>query len=237
LIGKKNKPESANTIESETAKDPDSQVLGKKSGIKNKDAQPAEKGSLSERLAAAESKADENYERLLRLTAEFENYKKRSEREMSDYRKFANESLMKEILPVVDNLERALAIECKQDDEAFKGLREGVEMTLKGLTDSLQKFGVVPLDAIGEPFDPNFHQAVSQEESDEHPDSTVTKELQKGYLINDRLLRPSMVIISRNPFETKKAGLEDSGDQLSGHSEEKPVENSEGTSKIKVTVH
>jgi molecular chaperone GrpE len=227
LIGKKSKTESANAIETEVA------TLGKK----GKKAQPAEEGSFPERLAAAESKSDENYERLLRLTAEFENYKKRVEREMNDFRKFANESLMKEILPVVDNLERALAIECKHDDDAFKGLKEGVEMTLKGLTDSLEKFGVVPLEAMGEPFDPNFHQAVSQEESDEHPDSTVFKELQKGYLINDRLLRPSMVIVSRRADQTKKGGLEDSGDQPSGHSEEKPAEDSKGGLKVKVTVH
>jgi molecular chaperone GrpE len=233
LIGKKNKPESANTSDSETAKAKDEQILGKK----KKEARPAEKASLSEQLAASETKAKENYERLLRLTAEFDNYKKRSEREMNDFRKFANESLMKEILPVVDNLERALAIECKHGNDAFKGLREGVEMTLKGLIDTLQKFGIVPLDAMGKTFDPNFHQAVSQEESDEHPDSTVLKELQKGYLINDRLLRPSMVIVSKRSVETKKAGVEDSKDQISEPSEENPADNAEGSSKVRVTVH
>lgn len=221
MIGKKNDPEFANTVESENAKERDKQALGKK----------------KKKAPAAESQTDENYDRLLRLTAEFENYKKRSEREMNDFRKFANESLLKEILPVVDNLERALAIECKHDNDAFKGLKEGVEMTLKGLTDSLEKFGVVPLEAMGEPFDPNFHQAVSQEESDERPDSTVSKELQKGYLINDRLLRPSMVIVSRRSDQTKKAGIEDSGDQPSGHSEEKPAEKAERSSKVRVTVH
>jgi molecular chaperone GrpE len=179
------------------------------------------KESLKERLQAAESKAEENYERLLRVTADFENYKKRMEREMNDFRKFANESLVKEILPMIDNLERALEIECEKDKDAFKGLREGVEMTLKGLRDGLKKFGVVPMEALEKPFDPNLHHAVSQEESDKHPENTVTQELQKGYMLGDRLLRPPMVVVSKKP-EAKEA-------------EESP--NHEHSSKVKVTVH
>ena len=233
MIGNKNKPESAKTTELESEKEKDKQSGGrKKKQIDDAD------GGLSEKLAAAESKAEESYERLLRITAEFENYKKRSEREMQDFRKYANESLVKEILPVVDNLERALAITCsKQDDEAFKGLRKGVEMTLKGLTDTLERFKVVPLEALGEPFDPNFHQAVSQEESTEHPDNTVCKELQKGYVINDRLLRPSMVIVSRRPEGTTKEDRKDSSDHRAEQPEEKSAANSKGGKKIKVTVH
>ncbi|OEU46451.1 MAG: nucleotide exchange factor GrpE [Desulfobacterales bacterium S3730MH5] len=157
------------------------------------------KQSLKERLEAAEKKAESNYERLLRMTAEFENYKKRSEREMNDFRKFANESLIKEILPVVDNLERALDTRNETNSDALEGIREGVEMTLKGLKDSLKKFGVAPMDALGKPFDPNFHQAVSQEEREGYAENTVSKELQKGYMLSDRLLRPSMVVISKMP--------------------------------------
>jgi len=154
--------------------------------------------SLEEQLEAAETKADENYDRFLRVTAEFENFKKRSQREIADYRKFANESVIKEILSTVDNLERALAIQ-KGGTEDFEGLRHGVEMTLMGLMDTLQRFGVSPLKSHGKPFDPNVHQAVSQEESEQHPDNTVSQELQKGYMLNDRLLRPSMVVVSKNP--------------------------------------
>ncbi len=177
--------------------------------------------SLKERLNVAESKAEENYERLLRVTADFENYKKRIEREMNDFRKFANESLVKEILPMIDNLERALEIEYEKDGDAFEGLREGVEMTLKGLRDGLKKFGVVPMEALEKPFDPNLHHAVSQEESDKHPENTVTQELQKGYMLGDRLLRPPMVVVSKRPETKGETESANHGD----------------ASKVKVTVH
>jgi len=154
--------------------------------------------SLEEQLEAAETKADGNYDRFLRVTAEFENFKKRSQREIADYRKFANESVIKEILSTVDNLERALSIQ-KGGADDFEGLRHGVEMTLTGLMDTLQRFGVSPLKSHGKPFDPNVHQAVSQEESEQHPENTVSQELQKGYMLNDRLLRPSMVVVSKKP--------------------------------------
>ena len=159
----------------------------------------AEEESLEEQFRAAEARAEENYDRLLRITAEFENYKKRMEREMNDFRKFANESLIKDILPIVDNLERALEIPNGNDENAFNGMREGVQMTLKGLQESLEKFGVVSIDSLDKPFDPNFHQAVMQEESEGHPDNTVSKELQKGYLMSERLLRPAMVVVSKKP--------------------------------------
>lgn len=155
--------------------------------------------SVEEQLGAADARAEENYNRLLRITAEFENYKKRMEREMNDFRKFANESLIKDILPIVDNLERALQIPYGNNESAFNGMREGVQMTLKGLLESLEKFGVVPIDSLDKPFDPNFHQAVMQEESEGHPENTVAKEFQKGYMMNDRLLRPAMVVVSKKP--------------------------------------
>ncbi len=155
------------------------------------------KESLRDRLNNAEAAAGENYERFLRVTADFENYKKRMEREMNDFRKFANESLIKELLPIVDNLERALAAQHGEDEDALEGMRQGVEMTLRGLMDSLKKFGVVPVETLEKPFDPNFHQAVSQEQSERYPENTVCQELQKGYMLNDRLLRPSMVVVSK----------------------------------------
>lgn len=158
-----------------------------------------EEKSVEEQLSAADARAEENYDRLLRITAEFENYKKRMEREMNDFRKFANESLIKDILPIVDNLERALEIPYGNNENAFNGMLEGVQMTLKGLLETLEKFGVVPIDSLDKPFDPNFHQAVMQEESEGHPENTVSKELQKGYMMNDRLLRPAMVVVSKKP--------------------------------------
>ncbi len=171
------------------------------------------KQSRRERLKAAEAGAQESHERLLRATAEFENFKKRSEREISNFRKFANESLIKEILPIVDNLERALATPYEQNEESFNAFRQGVEMTLKGLLDSLKTFGVVLVEALERPFDPNFHQAVSQEESDRYPEGTVTKELQKGYMLRDRLLRPAMVLVSKRSDAKARVESEDLEDE------------------------
>ncbi len=190
---------------SETHKD---EELDDISPVKPEETSGDEK-SLEGQLEAAKTKAGENYDRFLRVTAEFENFKKRSQREMADYRKFANESVIKEILSTVDNLERALSIQ-KGDTEDFEGLRQGVEMILTGLMDTLKRFGVSPLQSHGKPFDPNVHQAVSQEESEQHPENTVSQELQKGYMLNDRLLRPSMVVVSKMP-DTK------------GQSEEKEI--------------
>ncbi len=157
----------------------------------------AEEESLEERLGAAEARAEENYDRVLRITAEFENYKKRMERETNDFRKFANESVIKDILPIVDNLERALEIPYGNNEKAFQAMREGVQMTLKGLLNSLEKFGVVPIESLDKPFDPNFHQAVMQKESEGHSENTVSEEFQKGYMMRDRLLRPAMVVVSK----------------------------------------
>lgn len=160
--------------------------------------------SLEGRLEAAELKAKENYDRLLRITAEFENYRKRMEREMNEFRKFANESLVKDILPTVDNLQRALETHPGNQEKSTDGMREGVEMTLKGLLGSLEKHGVEPIEALEKPFDPNFHHAVMQEESDKYPENTVSQELQRGYMIRDRLLRPSMVVVSKRPEPEEK---------------------------------
>lgn len=165
---------------------------------------------IEERLRAAESKAKENYDRALRVMAEFENYKKRAERDQNDFRKFANESLIKEILPIIDNLERALEIPDGENEKTFQGMREGVEMTLKGLLDSLKKHGVVPIESLDRPFDPRFHHAVMQEESERRPDNTVSQELQKGYIMHDRLLRPAMVVVSKKPGSKPDAESEDS---------------------------
>lgn len=173
----------------------------------------AEEESPEERLSAAEAKAQENYDRFLRVTAEFENYKKRAEREMEDFRKFANESLVKDILPIVDNLERALNIRCEGNEKAFQGIREGVEMTLKGLLETLEKVGVVPIESLHKPFDPNFHQAVMQKESEEYSKNTVMQELLKGYMMKDRLLRPAMVVVSKKPHSEAEVESEGPKDE------------------------
>ncbi len=152
---------------------------------------------MEAKLKSKEQEAEENYDRLLRVSAEFENYKKRSSREMDEFRKFANQSLIKEMLSVVDNLE--LAINSTSDQKAIdKGLLQGLEMTHKEILKVFEKFSVNPIDAKGQAFDPAFHEAVMQEENDDVDNNTVINELQKGYLIHDRLLRPAMVVVAKS---------------------------------------
>jgi len=146
-------------------------------------------------LEKALGEAKENYDRLLRVSAEFDNFKKRAAREVQEYRKYANESLLGELLTIVDSLERALEVPPAGKHEA--GLREGIELTLKQLKKLLERFVVVPIEAEGQPFDPNRHQAMMQEPSDRVPDNTVIRQLQRGYTIHDRLLRPAMVVVAK----------------------------------------
>jgi molecular chaperone GrpE len=160
---------------------------------------PASSGELTElRQALAEKtkEAEENYTRLLRLAADMENLKKRQERERADLLQFANENLVKELLPVVDNLERAL--DHGRQLAAPKALLEGIEMVHNGFLKVLDRFGVTAHDSLGQQFDPAFHSAMMQEAAPHVPDGSVIKELQKGYLMNQRLLRPAMVVVARN---------------------------------------
>ena len=141
-------------------------------------------------------------DRALRLSAEFENYKKRSTKENQDFKRFANETLLKQLFSVVDNLERA--IDTSEENKENKSLLDGVKMTHKEMLRIFETFEVKPLKSEGEIFDPNFHQAVTQEESDSCPENTVIKELQKGYTLHGRLVRPSMVIVSKKSTEKVK---------------------------------
>ena len=151
---------------------------------------------LESKLAAKEQEAKETYDRLLRVSAEFENYKKRASREMEDFRKFSNQSLLKEMLSLVDNLE--LDMNSTNGHKAIdKGLLQGLEMTHSEILKVFEKFNVKPIEAKGQIFDPTFHEAVMQEQTDEFDENTVINELQRGYLIHDRLLRPSMVVVAK----------------------------------------
>jgi molecular chaperone GrpE len=152
---------------------------------------------LEEKLKNTELEAKQTYDRFLRVSAEFDNYKKRSSREMSEFRKYANESLISDMLTVVDNIERAISTS-SSDDKANSCIIEGVSLTLKEILRVFDNFGVKPIESLCKTFDPNFHQAVMQQESEEHPENTVIAELQKGYMIHDRLLRPSMVVVSKS---------------------------------------
>jgi molecular chaperone GrpE len=172
-------------------------------------APPADMAQLQLQLEEKTKEAQENYERYLRLAAEMENLKKRLEREKADLLQFANESLIKELLPVVDHLE--LALEHGRQAETPAPFLEGLELVQQGFLTALGRFGVTPLAAVGQKFDPAYHNAVMQEAASEVPDSTVLKELQKGYLLHGRLLRPAMVVVARNTQET--SSQTDSTDQ------------------------
>ena len=149
--------------------------------------------SLEEQLAAKEKEASENWDRFLRERADLENYRKRVNREKEELLNYGNKSLIEEILPVVDNLERALA---HASEDGLGALVEGIRMTHGMLLNSLKKFGVSPLETSGVPFDPAFHQAMAQIPTDDHAPNTVIEEYQKGYKLKERLLRPAMVTVS-----------------------------------------
>ena len=153
------------------------------------------KDQLIERISEIQASADANVDSYLRSQAEMENMKKRFQKDKQELLKYGNETLTKQLLPVADNLENALAH--SKDENSLEALREGVDLTLKGLIDVLGKAGVEVVKAVGEPFDPNFHEAVSEQADDSAAPGTVLKELQKGYLLNQRLIRPAMVIVNK----------------------------------------
>lgn len=149
---------------------------------------------LEARIEAKEKELKETYDRLLRVTAEYENYKKRMTREMDDFRKYANQALLKEMLSVVDHIE--LALQAATGAGSDNSLGEGLDLTLRELLRILEKFNVRPIAAVGKPFNPEFHEAILRENSDEIAETTVVREMQKGYMINQRLLRPSLVVVA-----------------------------------------
>ncbi len=152
--------------------------------------------SPDSKLAAAEQEKKEIYDRLLRVSAEFENYKKRSARETENFKKFANESLVRELLPVADDMERAIASSVRESSS--HPVLDGVTIIFEKLLKILDSFGVKPVEsAVGKAFDPGFHEAAMLEESDDYPENTVIREFQKGYMLHDRLLRPAMVVVSK----------------------------------------
>ncbi len=164
---------------------------------KKKEEIEEEIAELKIKLEEKEKEAKENYERMLRVAADLENYKKRSLREKEEWRKFANEDLIRAILPFVDNLERAVNHAEKVEDANV--LIEGVRLTLQQLHQTLNRFGVSPVESVGKPFDPTIHEAMLVVETDEHEPNQVLEEFQKGYFLNDRLLRPATVSVAKLP--------------------------------------
>lgn len=154
--------------------------------------------ALDARIAKLQSDIERLNDRTLRAQADAQNARRRAEQEMEKARKYALERFAGELLPVVDNLERALE-SASGDDEAIKPIAEGVELTLKSFQDVLRKFQVEPVDPVGEPFDPQRHQAMSLIDNPDAEPNTVLTVMQKGYTLNERLLRPAMVVVSKAP--------------------------------------
>jgi molecular chaperone GrpE len=171
--------------------------------------QAADLAKLREHLEAKKKEANENYDRYLRQVAEVENFRKRANREKEEAIRFANEALVKDLLPVLDNLERAVAH--SKDGGNGKPLVEGVEMVLRGFFDILAKHGVVPISAVGQSFDPEKHEAMAQIESGTYEPNTVVEEYHKGYLLRDRLLRPALVSVAKAP---KSQGKKNNGNKV-----------------------
>ncbi|MGE0405390.1 MAG: nucleotide exchange factor GrpE [Candidatus Korobacteraceae bacterium] len=155
---------------------------------------PAEAGAARQELERLKNERDTLYDRLARLQAEFDNFRKRQAREQQDFRDYALVDALRSLLPILDSFDRALATEASGDE-----VRSGIELIHRQLHDTLAKLGVSPVKAQGELFDPSVHQAVQMVDTDEAEDNRVLDELQRGYRIKERLLRPAMVRVARNP--------------------------------------
>ena len=187
-----------------TAEEKDSQKIEikgeegpEKEGIetREKPLEKMKKADLILKIQELKEDSKKNYDLFLRSQADLENFKKRTGKEKADWVKYSNETLIKDILPVMDNLEKAISH--SQNEDSFAALREGVELTFKGLKDALAKSGLEEVKSKGEPFDPNFHQAVSEQEDDKVEAGRVLHELQRGFTLHQRLIRPAMVVVSK----------------------------------------
>lgn len=164
--------------------------------------QPSAEEALQAELAACREEVEKNKDLYLRNRAENENFRRRMQREKEELSKFANESILREVLPVIDNLERAVA-HARENEGDSANLIEGVEMTLSQFQSVLGKFNVTAVEADGQPFDPACHEAMGQMESGDCAPNTVVQVLQAGYMLNDRLLRPALVMVSKAVAETE----------------------------------
>jgi molecular chaperone GrpE len=170
---------------SDNVNDPELQDSGPESAVAAEEA---------DQLTALQQEKDALQDRLLRTAAEFDNYRKRIDRERRELSDFAISDVFRELLPIIDNFERALQTPAPPEADAF---RKGIELIHRQMLDLLRKRGVKPIEALGSDFDPNFHQAVIHEASDSHREGEVMEELQRGYMLGERLLRPAMVKVAK----------------------------------------
>jgi molecular chaperone GrpE len=152
---------------------------------------------LEAKLKDAEKKADENYDRYLRAAAELDNYRKRAAREKADAIKYGNENVLRDILPLLDGMDRAL--EHAGDSDDFEAFKTGLQMLREQLFGCIKKYGVEPIDSLKKDFDPNLHEAMMQINSDQYEDNKIVDEFEKGYVLNGRLLRPAKVSVCKRP--------------------------------------
>ena len=159
--------------------------------------QQEEELDMAAALEEAMGKLQESEDKVLRLAADFDNTKKRLERERDISLKYAEENILKELLPGIDNIERAM--DQAQEANNIESLLEGVQLTRDGLLGTLEKFGVKAMESVGEVFDPNIHEAIAMEETETMEPNFVLREFQKGYVYKDRLLRPAKVVVTKLP--------------------------------------
>ena len=162
-------------------------------GFVERSSDPTANAGVEDEVKTLREERNVLYDRLARLQAEFDNARKRAAREQSDFREYAVADAIKALLPILDSFDRALATHA--GDESLRG----IELINKQFYDALSKLGVRAIPAAGEPFDPHLHQAIEMVETSDAPDNTVVEELQRGYKLKERLLRPSMVRVARNP--------------------------------------
>ncbi|SDC71320.1 molecular chaperone GrpE [Paenibacillus sp. UNCCL117] len=150
--------------------------------------------AVQAQLEEAKNQAEEHYQRLLRTQADFDNFRRRTQKEKEDQAKYASLKVIEQLLPVVDNFDRALS--ASKENKDYDALAKGIDMIFRQLEQVLTAEGLKPMEVVGQPFNPEFHQAIMQVESEEHEEGIVVEEIQKGYLLKDKVLRPAMVKVS-----------------------------------------
>ena len=166
-------------------------------GEENNDSPESEVDELKNKLEKAEDKIKELNDQYVRSHAELENFKRRTKKEVSDFKRYAVESLVKQLLPIFDNLERAVYSAESSDESESCQITHGIKMTLKEIERVFEQFSIKPIEAAGEKFDPAYHMAVGQEDRDDVEENTVVNQFQKGYMLHDRLIRPAMVTVAK----------------------------------------
>jgi len=193
--------EEARPGESPQQPPPDSETKATREAERAEEAGQADQGgqegdnaAVLAELEQLRKQAEENYQRFLRVQADFDNFRRRSLKEREEMAKYASMKLVEQLLPVIDNFDRAISSSKTTND--FDALAKGVEMIFRQLQQILADEGLKPMETVGQPFNPEFHQAVAQVESEEHEEGIVVEELQKGYMLKDKVLRPAMVKVS-----------------------------------------